>query len=363
MFNPEKPYYDLPLLPPAQKLESIELFKALLPASEALAQLSATAEHLPNQAALYQSVMLLEAKASSEIEQVVTTDNKLFGSESSEKAPDPMTKEVHRYSEAIHYGWHSTKPLCTNVMEEICSIIRDKPARVRKVPGTALSQYTTGKIIYTPPDGDKLLRDLLDNLFEWMNIKEEIHPIIKAAIAHYQFESIHPFTDGNGRTGRIMVVLYLVEQELLKAPVLFLSGEILRDRDIYYKFLQKIHETNDFFPYLIWFVNLIHRASLRSTIRANKVRLAMQEVKNKIRELDNHMYSQDLVNVLFRGPIIFANHLVDHGVAGSTSTAHTYLKKLETSGLLIRSKTRYNRKSGYLNDYLLHALSGEIDLS
>ena len=363
MYNPEKPYYDLPLLPPEQKLESIELFKALVPASTALAQLSATAEHLPNQAALYESVILLEAKASSEIEQVVTTDDKLFGSESSKKAPDPMTKEVHRYAAAIRHGWTSRKPLCTNVMEEICSIIRDKPVRVRKVPGTALSHYTTGKIVYTPPDGEKLLRDLLDNLFIWMNSEDDIHPIIKAAVAHYQFESIHPFTDGNGRTGRIMVVLYLVEQNLLQAPVIFLSGEILGNREIYYKLLQRTNETNDFFPYLIWFVNLIHRASLRSTIRANKVRIAMQKVKNKIRELDRHMYSQDLVNVLFRGPIIFANHLLDYGVAGSVSTAHSYLKKLESSGLLVRSNKRYNRKTGYINGLLLDALSGEIDLS
>ncbi|UCE71666.1 MAG: Fic family protein [Nitrospiraceae bacterium] len=362
MFDPKKPYYDLPLLPPDQPLESIELFKALVPAAEALAQLSATAEHLPHQAALYQSVILLEAKASSEIEQVVTTDGKLFGSESPQKAIDPMTKEVHRYREAIHHAWHAEKPLCTNIMEDICSIIRNKPVKVRKVPGTALKQ-TTGQIVYTPPDGEKLLRDLLDNLFAWMNKDDQIHPIIKAATAHYQFESIHPFTDGNGRSGRIMIVLYLVEQKLLKAPVLFLSGEILKDREIYYKLLQSTHESNNFIPYLIWFIELMHRASLRSTIRANKVRLAMQKVKNAIRELDPHMYSQDLVNVLFRGPIVFANHLVGHGIAGSLSTAHAYLKKLESAGLIVRSQELYNRKVGYINGSLLDALSDEVDLS
>jgi len=134
MFDPKKPYYDLPLLPPVQPLESIELFKALVPAAELLAQLSATAGHLPNQAALYQSVILLEAKASSEIEQIVTTDGKLFGSESSQKATDPMTKEVHRYGQAIHHAWHAKKPLCTTIMEEILSINKDKPIKGRKVP-------------------------------------------------------------------------------------------------------------------------------------------------------------------------------------------------------------------------------------
>lgn len=361
MFDPKKPFYDLPMLPPKVVLESVDLYKALVPASEALAKLSATAEHLPNQAALYQSVILLEAKASSEIEQVITTDGKLFGAESPEKAVDPMTKEVHRYGEAMHHAWSKKKPICTPVMEDICSIIKNKPMEVRKVPGTGLQQ--SGQIVYTPPDGEKLLRDLLGNLFNWMNNRDDIHPIVKAAIAHYQFESIHPFTDGNGRSGRIMVVLYLVEQKLLAAPVLFLSGEILKNRDNYYSLLRTTRESNDFFPYLIWFVNLVYRASIQSTIRANKVRVAMQNLKQQIRSLDTNMYSQDLVNVLFLGPIIFANHLVDHHVVGSLSTAHAYLKKLASAGLLSREKLRYSRKVGYVSIGLLDALSGEIDLS
>ena len=362
MFDPEKPYDDLPLLPPKQNLESIELYKALIPASEALARLSATAAHLPNQAALYESVILLEAKASSEIEQVVTTDAKLFGSASPEQAQDPMTKEVHRYAAAIHSGWKDERPLCTPVVENICSIIRDKPVEVRKVPGTALKK-SSGVIVYTPPDKETLLRDLLSNLFNWMNAEDDIHPIIKAAIAHYQFESIHPFTDGNGRTGRIMVVLYLVEQELLRAPVLFLSGEILRDRETYYSLLQRTHETQDFSSYLIWFVQLVHIAAMQSENRALKVRVAMQELKSQIRGTVPKIYSQDLINCLFRGPVIYANKLVELGVAGSLSTAHTYLKKLSDAGLLIKTNKRFSRKVGYINPRLVDALRGEIDLS
>ncbi len=363
MFDQKKPYYDLPLLPPKQSLESIDLLKALVPASAALATLSATAEHLPNQAALYQSVFLLEAKASSEIEQIVTTDAKLFGSESSQKTLDPMTKEVHRYSAAIRYGWQDAgKPLCTPVIERICSIIRDRTVEVRKVPGTALKN-SSGQIIYTPPDGERLLRDLLGNLFKWMNHNDDIHPIIKAAVAHYQFESIHPFTDGNGRTGRIMVVLYLVEQGLLGAPVLFLSGEILKDKETYYKLLELTNKSGDFFPYLIWFVRIMKNAALRSTLRTNKVRLAMQESKDRIRQLDDNMYSHDLVNALFRRPIVFANQLVKYGAVGSLSTAHAYLRKLSSAGLLIKANQRFNRKTGYINISLLDALSDEIDLS
>jgi Fic family protein len=363
MFDPTKPYYELPKLPPTHSLESLELYKALVPASEALARLSASAEHLPNQAALYQSVILLEAKASSEIEQIVTTDGMLFGSNTSTQDVDPMTKEIHRYGAATHYAWNEERPLFTPVVEEVCSIIQGHEVQVRKVPGTTLKNPRTNEIIYTPPDGEPLLRGLLDNLFDWVNKDDDIHPIIKAAILHYQFESIHPFTDGNGRTGRIMVVLYLVEQGLLTAPVLFLSGEILRARGEYYSLLQSTRQSNNWFPYLIWFVELVRLASLQSTSRSYKVRIAMQEVKNEIRTLDAKMYSQDLVNVLFRGPILFANQLVDHGVVGSLSTAHTYLKNLESAGLLLRSSRRHGRKVGYINTRLLDALSGEVDLS
>ncbi len=362
MSDPNTPFYQLPELPPAQSFDSVELLTALVGAAETLAKLSGIAEHLPNQAALFQSVILLEAKASSEIEQVITTDSKLFGAEPSGGITDSMTKEVHRYGKAMYHGWQHEKPLCTKVMEEICSIIRNKPMQVRKVPGTAQKRSATGETVYTPPDGETLLRDLLGNLFEWMNREDRIHPILKAAIAHYQFESIHPFTDGNGRTGRIMMVLYLVEQKLLKAPVLFLSGEILRNKDQYYDLLQKTRETNDFLPYLIWFVKIVEVASWQSANRAIKVRIAMQELKHEIRSLDPSMYSQDLVNVLFRWPIVFANQLVEHGVAGSLSTAHAYLKKLESAGLLFRSRQRYNRKVGYINGRLLDALTGEVDL-
>jgi len=362
MYDPQKPYYNLPKLPPAQSLESIALFKALIPASEALAKLSATAEHLPNEAALYQSVILLEAKASSAIEHIITTDGDLFSAESSEKAADPMTKEVHRYAEAVQKGWLSDRPICTPVIEYICSIIKGRTMDVRKVPGTSLIRPSTGEVIYTPPDGEALLRDLLDNLFFWMNDENDVHPIIKAAIAHYQFESIHPFTDGNGRAGRIMVVLYLVEQKFLNTPALFLSGEILRGREQYYSLLQTTRDTGDFFPYLIWFVGIVHKASQQSTVRANKVRRAMQEVKHEVRALNNAIYSQELVNLLFTSPLVFAHQLVEQGVAGSLSTAHTYLKELGKAGLLLKSDKRYQRKVGYVNVRLLDALSGEIEL-
>jgi len=363
LIDPTQPYNNLPGLPPEQSLESIELYKALVKASTSLAELSATAEHLPNQAALYQSVILLEAKASSEIEQIVTTDGKLFGAETSSGGIDPMTKEVQRYGQAIQAGWGADRPLSPPVMENICSIIKDRQMQIRKVPGTSLKRQSDGRVIYTPPVGEALLRELLHNLFGWLNEDDDLHPIIKSALAHYQFESIHPFTDGNGRTGRILVVLYLVEQRLIKTPVLFLSGEILRDREKYYSLLQSTREDNDFLPYLIWFVELLHRAADQSIIRANKVRDAMQSVKKRIRELDSNMYSQDLVNALFRGPLVFAEHLVELDVAGSVSTAHNYLKKLEEAGLIDRHPDLFNRRVAYINNDFLEALAGEVDLS
>ncbi|MBL4819607.1 MAG: hypothetical protein JKY98_01275, partial [Gammaproteobacteria bacterium] len=171
------------------------------------------------------------------------------------------------------------------------------------------------------------------------------------------------FVDGNGRTGRILVVLYLVEQGLLNAPVLFLSGEILKERESYYLLLQKTRETNDFSQYLLWFIEIVYRASVQPTIRANNVRNEMLIVKNELRKSHPVIYSQDLVNLLFRTPVLFANQLVDSGIAGSLSTAHTYLKELERAGIIFRSSKRYNRKVGYVSSRLMNALSGEIDLS
>ena len=361
-FDSTTPYLDLPRLPPEQSLISVDLLNKLIPAAEKLAKLSAIAAHLPNPRVLFENVMMLEAKDSSEIENIVTTNEKLFAAMVQSNVPDRMTKEVQRYSQAIKSGWEEQRPLCTNTIEEICSIIKDKPMTVRKVPGTALTSLKDGSIIYTPPDGETLLRDLLDNLFEWMHDdSDNLHPIIKAAIAHYQFESIHPFTDGNGRTGRIMIVLYLVEKQILSSPVLFLSSIILKYKDLYYLHLQTTRESGDFIPYLDWFISVISMAASESNIRALNVETCMMQTKNIIRNSHPQIYSQDLVNVIFLSPFIYAYFLVDTGIVRSISTAHSYLKKLAELGILEVAPWRINRKTCYVNSKLLSVLTKAIE--
>jgi Fic family protein len=202
----DRPYNDLPPLPPATEFESIAVLKACIPARAALAELKQAGELLPNQELLINLLPLLEAQGSSEIENIVTTTDRLFQYAEEDSQADPMTKEALRYRTALRQGFEELvrKPLCTNTALEICSTIKSAQMDIRKVPGTALSNQATGKLIYTPPVGEEVIRTLLSNWERFLHADETIDPLIKMAIAHYQFEAIHPFTDGNGRTGRIL---------------------------------------------------------------------------------------------------------------------------------------------------------------
>ena len=206
---PDQPFNDLPQLPPRTDLESSKILKACIPARAALAELKQVGELLPNQGLLINLIPLLEAKDSSEIENIVTTTDKLFEYAENEEQADPATKEALRYRTALFNGFQSLKsrPLCITTALEVCSTIKGTEMNVRKVPGITLANQTTGKTIYTPPDGEPLIRDLLSNWTDFLHSDDDVDPLIKMAVSHYQFEAIHPFTDGNGRSGRILNVL------------------------------------------------------------------------------------------------------------------------------------------------------------
>jgi Fic family protein len=358
-FDPLKPYNELPKLPPEGELQSLEVYKALLPAVRRLAELSSSAEALPNPNVLPETVGLLEAKASSEIENIITTTEELFIPKSIEHTAQGMTKEVKRYAAALQKGWVdvTNRPMDTPLAETICSTIRDQQMQVRKVPGTALIGTKTGDVIYTPPSGEALVRDLLGNLFIWLHEENDgLDVIVKAAILHYQFVAIHPFTDGNGRTARILTVLYLVEQNLLSAPVLFLSSQILQQKETYYKLIQSTTETGDFEPYLQWFINCISVASAESTARSLEVLEAMDNVSKKINEYSPKFHSEDIVDFLFIGPFFTAQDMVVQGVAGSLSTAYRYLDILVKSGVISLSEGSRGKHKHYINPEFLKAL-------
>ena len=239
---PDKPYNELPHLPPETDLESTRILKACIPARAALAELKLAGELLPNQGLLINLIPLQEAKDSSEIENIVTTSDKLFIYVQNEQQADPATKEALRYRTALFNGFQSLKdrPLCVTTAVEVCSTIKGTDMDIRRVPGTALTDQTAEEVIYTPPVGEPVLRDLLSNWTDFLHQEDGIDPLVKMAVSHYQFEAIHPFTDGNGRTGRVLNILYLIEQELLTLPTLYLSRYIVLHKPDYYRLLHRV---------------------------------------------------------------------------------------------------------------------------
>src|SRR3990167_7313448 len=230
-WQPHRPYNDLPRLPPTAELETKPVLKECVTARAALAELKQAAELIPNPAMLINTLPLLEARASSEIENIVTTADQLFRHLQADAGADPATKEALRYRRALLEGVQAlkTRPLTTRTAEWICTQIKGVEMSMRKVPGTALANDATGAVVYTPPQGEARIRDLLANWERFLHEEETLDPLVRMAAAHYQFEAIHPFTDGNGRTGRVVNLLYLVEQGLLSLQVLYLSRYIVQN--------------------------------------------------------------------------------------------------------------------------------------
>ena len=239
-FDPSKPYNDLPLLPPpAEQIESNDILKQCINARVALAELKQAAELIPNAAVLVNALPLLEARASSEIENIVTTTDKLFEFVDIDDKADAATKEALRYRTALFEGSKMARRgmLTTDMAIQICSTIKDMELDIRADSGTNLKNRATGELIYTPPTGQELLLQKLENWQSFMRANTEIDPLIKMAVQHYQFEAIHPFADGNGRTGRILNILFLVEQGLLNTPILYLSRHVIQHKTDYYRLL------------------------------------------------------------------------------------------------------------------------------
>ena len=248
--NNEKAFNELPVLPPVRdKIETVKVLRQLVKSSVALAELKGLAKTLPNPDILLNAVILKEARASSEIENVITTQDKLYQALSAKGVEtDSSTKEVLRYREAMLYGFRFIQKkgfLSTNAIIEIQKILEENAAGIRKLPGTALRNAATGKVIYIPPDNLDTINRLMRNFEQYINNQDDISALIKMAVQHYQFESIHPFYDGNGRTGRIINVLYLILNGLLENPILYLSSYIIDNKVDYYRLLQEVRTKNN----------------------------------------------------------------------------------------------------------------------
>jgi len=332
---PDKPFNDLPLLPPEVNLDSVAILRGCIPARAALAELKQAGQLLPNQGLLINLLPLLEAKDSSEIENIVTTTDKLFQFASEDSLADPATKEALRYRTALNTGYQELekKPLCTNTATEICSTIKGMQMDVRKVPGTTLSNQHTGEVIYTPPEGEDVLRNALSNWERFIHQDDEIDPLIKMAIAHYQFEAIHPFLDGNGRTGRVLNVLYLIDVGLLTLPILYLSRFIVKNKQDYYRLLTTVTRTGEWEEWILYMLKGVEETSIWTTRKIEAVRNLIEHTSEFIRTKLPKIVSHELIQIIFEQPYCRIGNLVENDIA-KRQTASVYLKQLCKIGVL-----------------------------
>ncbi len=355
-FNRKIPYNDLPLLPPKADIETKEILRKTILAGRSLAQLNGTLRNLPNPTLFLDTIYLQEAKASSEVENIITTNDELYKSlVADRKVENSATKEVLSYKEALWLGLEQLKKkpfITTNLCISIVQCIKQNNASIRVTSGTTLSN-TKGEVIYTPPSGEAIIREKLANLEKFVNENDTIDPLIKMALMHYQFEAIHPFADGNGRTGRILLLLYLKLSGLLDTPAIYLSEYIIKNKADYYKSLRSVTEKNDWENYILYMLDMIEETSARGLERLNKITKAVDKTAGEIKAKLPKIYSKDLVEILFRLPYTKRQHLVDENI-GNPKTVGNYLMALEESGFL--KSIKVGKEKLYLNERLLTIL-------
>lgn len=329
---------DLPELPPKQDIETKIVLKHAISANRELARLKGYCSLLPNDSILLSSIILKEASASSEIENIITTQDALYKAiVAKERMIDPATKEVLSYRSALWLGYSEIKKsdlLRVNTILSIQEELEQNSAGIRRLPGTSLVNDTTGEVMYTPPDNEEVIKNLLRNLEKYINSDDETDYLIKMAIIHYQFESIHPFYDGNGRTGRIINVLYLVLKGLLDSPVLFLSSYIIKNKTQYYKLLQKMHKSENWEEWIVYILKAVEETAKETyQIISAIMKLLDSTVEKCKKELPKNIYSKELVELMFVQPYTKIAYLVEANIA-ERRTASKYLKELETIGVL-----------------------------
>ena len=357
-WRPDQPYDELPLLPPVGEIETKAVLKRCITARSALAELKRAAELIPNPQMLLNTLPVLEARASTEIENIVTTTDALFRHLGSEGPADPATKEASRYRAALLEGVASLdqRPISTRTAEMICSRIRDAAMTVRRVPGTALANETTGEIAYTPPSTEARIRDLLANWERFLHAEDDLDPLVRKAILHYQFEAIHPFTDGNGRTGRVLNSLYLVASGLLPVPILYLSRYIHANRPAYYDLLLNVTRSGDWEAWISYVLDAVEETAGWTAAKIGAVRRLADETSDQVRRDLPKIYSRELVDILFEQPYTRIANVVEAGVVGRQA-ASRYLTALVSIGVL--EDERVGRERLFINRRLLGLLSAD----
>jgi len=353
--------FTLPLLPPQAEIETKAVLRQAAAAHRRLGELKALSGSLPNQRILLNTLSLTEAKDSSAIENIVTTHDELFKTELFPNQQfNPAAKEVQDYAAALRTGYEAVlqnQILSNNHIIDIHSKLEGHRSGFRKVPGTDLRNQATGKVVYTPPQSNDEVVRLMGNLETFINDPDffEADPLVKMALLHYQFESIHPFYDGNGRTGRIVNVLYLVLTQLLGLPVLYLSGYIVRTKSEYYRLLQAVRDEGTWEEWVLYMLKAVEETSKDTIGLIQGIKTAMQDYKHRIRA-EYKFYSQDLINNLFSHPYTKIEFLM-RDLQVTRLTATRYLDKLTEAGLL--NKAKLGRSNYYINRALWKVLTGK----
>lgn len=358
-WRPDRPYDDLPPLPPAVELETRPVLKQCVAARSALAELKMAAVLIPNPAVLINTLPLLEAQASSEIENVMTTADELFQHLDADEGADPATREALRYRAALLQGVEllRERPITTATAEAICTRIKGSDMTVRNAPGTRIASARTGAVIYTPPERRQALRDLLTNWERFLHDEEgsaELDPLVRMAAAHYQFEAIHPFADGNGRTGRVINSLFLVERALLEQPILYLSRYIITHKQDYYRLLLEVTRDRAWEPWILYMLRGIEETARWTLAKIAAIRDLTARVAEHLRTEHAWLYDRDLIDVIFEQPYCRIRNVAQRGRV-TRQTASTYLQGLTQAGVL--REVKRGREKLFVNTRLMALLT------
>lgn len=352
--------YRIPTLPLRKDVETKVILKKVADAQAALAELKGVAASIPNVSILLNTLALQEAKDSSAVENIITTHDDLFKAELDISfIKNAATKEVQNYAAALKKGFELVRKnnLITNsIILEIHRELEQNDAGYRTLPGTELKNDRTNETIYVPPQSGNEIKEMMANLIEYINNYEmqDVHPLIKMAVIHHQFESIHPFYDGNGRSGRIINILYLLAKELIDYPVLYLSRYIIQNKNSYYKLLQQTRNTDNWEEWILFMLEGVEKISRQSIVLIGNIKLLMQQYKTHIRN-DYKFYTQDLLNNLFKHPYTKIEFLQED-LKIERRTAGKYLNTISQHPAKMIEKVKLGNSNFYINNGLMNLL-------
>ncbi len=352
------PHYILSKLPPLrEKVETIDILRQTNKSTAALAELKGIAKTIPNQSMLINAIVLQEAKDSSEIENIITTQDELYKALTVNKTNiSAETKEVVNYRKAIFHGFDLAKKQGFLRVNDIVSIQQEliyNTAGIRSTPGTVLKNDATGEVVYTPPQNKDEILDLLTNFINHFNQQDDLSPLINLAVLHYQFESIHPFYDGNGRTGRILNILYLIINGLIDLPILYLSSYIIDNKPDYYRLLNQTNKTGEWEEWILFMLKAIESTSKDTITKISNIKNQLDSTICKVQEKNPKVYRKELVELLFEQPYSKIEFVVNK-LGVERKAASRYLKELEKAGILLSQKV--GRETIYINKELIEIL-------